>query len=126
MKKHFLVLLLLLLALLGRAVDGEAYDYPLANPHEATVVGSPSPYAATLPETIRAKTYELYVLRDEIIDELDMDDSEEGQLKAGVSLLNAIDTRHQQEFRYYETGSPFEYDLIRMLYLQKRELQIGD
>lgn len=67
-----------------------------------------------------------YALRDEIIDQLDMDDSEEAQLKGGVSLLNAIDTRHQQEFRYYETGSPFEYDLIRMLYLQKRELQIGD
>jgi len=70
MKKHLLVLLVLLLALSGRAVDGAAYDYPLANPYEATVVGSPSPYAATLPETIRAKTYELKVFKDRQTPEL--------------------------------------------------------
>jgi len=40
-------------------------------------------------------------------------------------LLNAIDTRHQNKFRYYASGSPFEYELIRMLYTHKRELDIA-
>jgi phospholipid-binding lipoprotein MlaA len=38
--------------------------------------------------------------------------------------LYAVDRRHQVSFRYYETGSPFEYDLIRFLYSKKRELDI--
>lgn len=38
--------------------------------------------------------------------------------------LYAVDRRHQVSFRYYETGSPFEYDLIRFLYNKKRELDI--
>jgi phospholipid-binding lipoprotein MlaA len=32
-------------------------------------------------------------------------------------------TRHIP-FRYYQTGSPFEYDLIRLLYTKKRVLYI--
>ncbi len=39
------------------------------------------------------------------------------------SLL-AIDTRRKVEFRYFETGSPFEYDLVRFLYTTKRQLNI--
>lgn len=70
MKKHFFVLLVLLLAFSGGAVHGAAYDYPFANPYEATVVGSPSLYAATLPETIRAKTYELKVFEERQTPEL--------------------------------------------------------
>ena len=40
------------------------------------------------------------------------------------TLTNSIDTRHQLKFRYYQTGSPFEYDLIRLLYKKMRELEI--
>jgi phospholipid-binding lipoprotein MlaA len=67
-----------------------------------------------------------YALKDELIDELDMDDSDEDLLKWGLFALDAIDQRHKHDFRYYETGSPFEYELIRMLYLQKRVLEIND
>jgi phospholipid-binding lipoprotein MlaA len=38
--------------------------------------------------------------------------------------LQAIDTRHHTAFRYFETGSPFEYDLVRLLYTEKRKLDI--
>ncbi len=38
--------------------------------------------------------------------------------------VNAIDTRANTPFRYYETGSPFEYDYVRLLYTRKRELDI--
>jgi len=37
---------------------------------------------------------------------------------------NAVDTRHNIPFRYYQTGSPFEYDLVRLLYTKKRKLDI--
>lgn len=66
------------------------------------------------------------VMIHQIIGELDMDSSDEDLLKAGLTVLDAIDTRHKQSFRYYATGSPFEYDLIRMLYLEKREFQIAN
>ncbi|MCW5784314.1 MAG: VacJ family lipoprotein [Nitrospirales bacterium] len=41
------------------------------------------------------------------------------------SLTWGVDTRHQASFRYYQTGSPFEYDLIRFLYTKYRELEIA-
>ena len=41
-------------------------------------------------------------------------------------LINAIDKRYRIGFRYYETGSPFEYDLVRMLYMKLRELQVAN
>lgn len=36
----------------------------------------------------------------------------------------AIDKRHRSEFRYRQTGSPFEYELLRALYTLKREYEI--
>lgn len=65
------------------------------------------------------------VMIDEILEELIDDNSDEDLAKAGLTLFDAIDTRHQQSFRYYATGSPFEYELIRMLYLKKRQFQIA-
>lgn len=38
--------------------------------------------------------------------------------------LQPIDTRHRTAFRYFETGSPFEYELVRFVYLKKRDLDI--
>ena len=40
------------------------------------------------------------------------------------TLIWSVDTRHQVNFRYYQTGSPFEYDLVRFLYTMNRELEI--
>jgi len=41
-----------------------------------------------------------------------------------VFALNVINQRKIQSFRYFETGSPFEYELVRFLYTQKREIEI--
>jgi phospholipid-binding lipoprotein MlaA len=38
--------------------------------------------------------------------------------------LRPIDARYQVPFRYYGTGSPFEYDLVRFFYTEKRRLDI--
>jgi phospholipid-binding lipoprotein MlaA len=39
--------------------------------------------------------------------------------------VGAVNQRHEIEYRYYETGSPFEYDLIRYMYTKKREIEIA-
>jgi phospholipid-binding lipoprotein MlaA len=39
--------------------------------------------------------------------------------------LQMIDLRHRTAFRYFETGSPFEYDLVRLIYTEKRKLDIA-
>jgi phospholipid-binding lipoprotein MlaA len=51
---------------------------------------------------------------------------EDDILNYSLSALYAIDKRHGEPFRYFKTGSPFEYDLIRRLYLIKREFQINN
>lgn len=56
------------------------------------------------------------------IDPLNLDDH--GDRELAFWVLNGIDTRYRNEFRYYDSGSPFEYELIRMLYTKKRELDI--
>jgi phospholipid-binding lipoprotein MlaA len=37
----------------------------------------------------------------------------------------AVDKRHRESFRYYQSGSTFEYNMIRMLYTSKREIEIA-
>lgn len=39
--------------------------------------------------------------------------------------VRSVDQRHRISFRYYKTGSPFEYDLIRLLYLKVRKAEIA-
>ncbi len=39
-------------------------------------------------------------------------------------IMHALDTRANTAFRYYETGSPFEYEWVRLLYTTKRKLDI--
>jgi phospholipid-binding lipoprotein MlaA len=39
--------------------------------------------------------------------------------------LDAVDTRANIPFRYYETGTPFEYDMVRWLYTTKRQIEIA-
>lgn len=38
--------------------------------------------------------------------------------------LRALNRRSNTSFRYYSTGSPFEYELVRFIYTKKRELDI--
>ena len=45
--------------------------------------------------------------------------------RLAINTLEVIDSRHNVDFRYYQSGSPFEYDMIRMLYLEKRKLDIA-
>ena len=38
--------------------------------------------------------------------------------------IRALNRRSNTAFRYHETGSPFEYEMIRFIYTKKRELDI--
>ena len=39
-------------------------------------------------------------------------------------VIRALDLRSSTPFRYHQTGSPFEYELVRFIYTKKRELDI--
>lgn len=65
-------------------------------------------------------------VRQAIYDQIDPfdDHPDQGAFEAGISLLQTVDTRHRLDFRYYETGSPFEYELVRLIYNKARMLEI--
>jgi phospholipid-binding lipoprotein MlaA len=60
----------------------------------------------------------------QLIAELGMDDSDEDILYWSLTGLSAIDKRHKESFRYFMTGSPFEYSLVRKLYTVKRKFLV--
>ena len=57
-----------------------------------------------------------------VIDPIDLNDHG-GRGYAYYPLL-VIDTRATTAFAYYSTGSPFEYELVRLLFSKKRELDV--
>jgi phospholipid-binding lipoprotein MlaA len=59
---------------------------------------------------------------------LDLPDSIDSQngdaIQTGVTVLKVIDNRHQQPFRYLDSGNPFEYEIVRYFYGKKRDLEV--
>jgi phospholipid-binding lipoprotein MlaA len=62
----------------------------------------------------------------ELIGLTGMDSPEDDILNYSLTTVYAIDKRHKESFRYFMTGSPFEYDLVRRLYLLKREFLVDN
>ena len=63
-----------------------------------------------------------WVVRSEIQDRVtDLETWQEWTLTG----LNAVDTRANVPFRYFENGTPFEYNWVRLLYSTKREMDIA-
>ncbi len=46
-----------------------------------------------------------------------------GGVSWGLGTVNAIDQRAHVDFRYYSSGSPFEYETIRFLYVRRRLIE---
>ncbi len=46
-----------------------------------------------------------------------------GDVSWGLGVANAVDQRANIDFRYYSTGSPFEYENIRFLYVHRRLIE---
>ncbi len=61
------------------------------------------------------------VLLNSALDDVD----NKSTVRTAIDVTEAVDARHRTAFRYYQSGSPFEYDLIRMLYLEKRNMDIA-
>ncbi len=93
-----------------------------SGPYVVLPIFGPSSVRDTTGLVVDSVTYTL--ITDEIIDELDLSDDDEDILKYSLTAMKAIDKRHRTKFRYHGTGSPFEYELIRLLYNTKRELDI--
>jgi len=62
----------------------------------------------------------------ELINLTGLGSPEDDILNYSLTAIYAIDKRSNEPFRYYKTGSAFEYDLIRKLYLIKRQFQIDN
>jgi len=59
------------------------------------------------------------------VDEVQSDSMDDNDVHLIFSGVAAVDKRHRQSFRYYQTGTPFEYETIRMLYRSKRQIEIA-
>ena len=46
-----------------------------------------------------------------------------GDVSWGLGVVNSVDQRANVSFRYYATGSPFEYETVRFLYVRKRLIE---
>ena len=67
-----------------------------------------------------------YIIYEAILDEgLDASANEKNKVKLYATIFNAINTRHRTGFRYHGSGSPFEYELVKLLYTEKRHLDIN-
>ena len=49
---------------------------------------------------------------------------DDDDVELALNVTRAVDIRHQVKFRYQQSGSPFEYELIRMFYGMKRESDV--
>ncbi|UCF95592.1 MAG: alpha/beta hydrolase [Desulfobacterales bacterium] len=63
MRKFLIPVFILLLASAGWTSSG-TYDYPFTNPYVATIIGTPSEFAAPLPEKIKSKNLRLTIFKD--------------------------------------------------------------
>jgi phospholipid-binding lipoprotein MlaA len=46
-----------------------------------------------------------------------------GDVSWGLDVAHGVDERSNVDFRYYSTGSPFEYENVRFLYVRKRLIE---
>jgi len=69
-------------------------------------------------------TRRIYVIRGQrVMLDSDLADLYRGDQSWGLDVVNAVDQRSNVSFRYYSTGSPFEYETIRFLYVRKQLLE---
>ena len=60
----------------------------------------------------------------QLIEELGISDRNEDILYWSLTGLAAIDKRRNEPFRYFMTGSPFEYELVRKLSMVRRQFLV--
>lgn len=91
-------------------------------PYLVLPILGPSDLRDTAGLVVDTAVYSLMV--GELIDLTGLGSPEDAILNYSLSAIYAIDKRSNEPFRYYKTGSAFEYDLIRKLYLIKRQFLV--
>jgi phospholipid-binding lipoprotein MlaA len=91
-------------------------------PYLVLPILGPSDLRDTTGLVVDSVVYSLMV--GELINLTGLGSPEDAILNYSLTGVYAIDKRSNEPFRYYKTGSPFEYDLIRKLYLIMREFKI--
>jgi phospholipid-binding lipoprotein MlaA len=64
------------------------------------------------------------LMMNQLFRELAIKDKTKDRVNWGLLALFAIDKRHKYSFRYFMTGSPFEYEFVRKGYQVYREFLI--
>jgi phospholipid-binding lipoprotein MlaA len=45
------------------------------------------------------------------------------EIEVGTTALETVDLRHRESFRYYDSDYPFEYNMVRYIFSERRELR---
>ena len=93
-------------------------------PYLVLPILGPSDLRDTTGLVVDSVVYSLMV--GELINLTGLGSPEDDILNYSLTAIYAIDKRSNEPFRYFKTGSAFEYDLIRKLFLIKREFQINN
>ena len=93
-------------------------------PYLVLPILGPSDLRDTTGLVVDSVVYSLMV--GELINLTGLGSPEDDILNYSLTAIYAIDKRSNEPFRYFKTGSAFEYDLIRKLYLIKRQFQIDN
>lgn len=93
-------------------------------PYLVLPILGPSDLRDTAGLVVDTVVYSLMVRQ--LIELTGMGSPEDDIVNYSLTAIYAIDKRHNESFRYFMTGSPFEYDLVRRLYLLKREFLIDN
>ena len=64
------------------------------------------------------------LMMNQLYRELAIKDKTKDRVNWGLLALFAIDKRHKYSFRYFMTGSPFEYEFVRKVYQEYRKFLI--
>lgn len=116
MKK--LILLIALVSLSTAAwASSEPYGYPLVNPYEATVIGTPSLYAAKLPEEVPVKHLKLTVFPQREIPDIFW---YQDQLRYSLAYQ-----RQKAPLIFMIAGTGANYNSAKMLDMQKAFYEAG-
>jgi phospholipid-binding lipoprotein MlaA len=95
-----------------------------SGPYLVLPILGPSSLRDTAGLAVDTVVYSLMI--QQLIDLADLDSPEDDIVNYGLTALYAIDKRHNESFRYFMTGSPFEYTFVRKLYTLHREFLIDN
>lgn len=112
-----LVFLLIFFGLESPLSADDSFDYPFTNPYEATVIETPPPYRATLPEDVPTRVIKLKIFPERKIPEVFWYEN-------GLPC-SLVYQQHEAPLLFIIAGTGARYDSPKMLQLQRIFYQAG-